>query len=483
MVRTLPDKIGPEDVKTGIHILDIISSGMYSTPLMILREYIQNATDSLDQAISNNNLTSEEAEIRIDVFGKERKMIISDNGLGVSQENVKRTLCSIAASQKKQHTSRGFRGIGRLGALAYCDELIFETKSLKENLISKIVWDAKLLRKKLENNQYDLSINEIIAECMSITTTSIEEPFPSSYFKVVLNGVKRFHNDDLMHIPTLRNYLSQHAPVPFSDRFSFKSRIEKFLEQISSYNSYKIFLNGKQVVKPHKKQVKLSKERFDTISDIKEFTFYDSTRERELARGWFAITAFQSAIPKNVLMRGIAVRQGNILIGGDNFLAEYFSERRFAVWCIGELHVSPEVKVNARRDGFEHTKEYESLLEQFSLLGAHLSKLCRNASRQRSHNVRSQIFDKQVSLIKNNPIAINKKHKTDLEKIIFKSGCDNPVEIVNSIKLMDEHMNSCDIEKIGSKDLLKRFSELLLAEGRDPIDASRMIMKLCRSLT
>ncbi len=83
-------------------------------------------------------------------------------------------------------------------------------------------------------------------------------------------------------------------------------------------------------------------------------------------------------------MRGIRVSQGNIQVGDEHFLADVFTERRFATWHIGELHLSTSVRPNARRDGFEQTEQFECFMEYASALGKHLSHLCRSSSKLRS---------------------------------------------------------------------------------------------------
>jgi hypothetical protein len=60
----------------------------------------------------------------------------------------------------------------------------------------------------------------------------------------------------------------------------------------------------------------------------------------------------------------VRVFQGNISIGDEYALEELFSERRFATWHIGGIHVSPALRPNARRDGFEETAAYEKFLDQ-----------------------------------------------------------------------------------------------------------------------
>ena len=68
-------------------------------------------------------------------------------------------------------------------------------------------------------------------------------------------------------------------------------------------------------------------------------------------------------------MRGIRVRHGNIEVGDERFLDHIYSEKRFATWHIGEIHLNHNIKPNARRDGFEESRDYERFLERTTIIG------------------------------------------------------------------------------------------------------------------
>ena len=125
-------------------MLNIITSGMYDNPLMIFREFIQNSTDSIDEKYKNK--ASQLGLISINIDGKNRSITILDNGNGISQDLVENRLIDIGHSYKENSMSRGFRGIGRLGALAYANSIKFETRSLKHEAISVIEWNGEKLR-------------------------------------------------------------------------------------------------------------------------------------------------------------------------------------------------------------------------------------------------------------------------------------------------------------------------------------------------
>ncbi len=111
----------------GKFLLEILTKGMYSNPMHVYREYIQNSSDSIDQAVDEGILQRSEAAIHIQIDSGKRKISIQDNGVGISANIAQTKLLSIGASEKGGVEERGFRGIGRLAGLAYADEVQFIT--------------------------------------------------------------------------------------------------------------------------------------------------------------------------------------------------------------------------------------------------------------------------------------------------------------------------------------------------------------------
>ncbi len=142
-------------------------------------------------------------------------------------------------------------------------------------------------------------------------------------------------------------------------------------------------MNGETILKPHCDTIELSKNRIDRIRNIQCFEIVDSDKN-QLAWGWYAEISYFASLPRSASFRGLRLRQGNIALGDEYQLADLFTERRFATWQIGEVHISPLLVPNARRDDFEHSPHYEAFLEQISLIGKKLSSMARNASKNRS---------------------------------------------------------------------------------------------------
>ena len=116
----------------GKFVLDSLSIGMYNHPLMVLREYIQNSVDSIDLLYKGRRANKHRAKIEIQIDGRNRIVTVKDSGGGIPAGTVWNAIYSLGESTKNKITDRGFRGIGRLGGLGYCECLKFITKAPNE---------------------------------------------------------------------------------------------------------------------------------------------------------------------------------------------------------------------------------------------------------------------------------------------------------------------------------------------------------------
>ncbi len=368
----------------GRQLFDVITSGMYDNPLMIFREYVQNSVDSIDLGLEQGIVTLDNSNILVQLHGQDRNITIQDNGLGLSNKDAHIILRSLGCSPKEGTNRRGFRGIGRLGGLAYCDKLIFETRSSSEEQVAVVAWDRIAFEKLAAETERFVSLLETVEKVSEAILRPADVDEPAHFFRVTLKNVRRFHSDILMNVKVVNDYLAQVAPVAYDhEKLLFAPLIEEYFSKSSDYRCYQITVNGRPVKRPYADTLQISTNVNETINDIEFFTFTGADNAL-IALGWYAKTNFVASLPKNLNCRGIRVRQGNIEIGDEHFLDDKFTERRFASWQIGEIHVlNNRLKPNARRDGFEQSPDFERFLEQTSLLGRRLSSLCRNASNER----------------------------------------------------------------------------------------------------
>ena len=93
-------------------LLQLMIHSLYSNKEIFLRELVSNASDACDklrfEAIANPQLLADDSELRIRVsFDPELKTItISDNGIGMSEEEVINNLGTIARSGTKEVFSK-----------------------------------------------------------------------------------------------------------------------------------------------------------------------------------------------------------------------------------------------------------------------------------------------------------------------------------------------------------------------------------------
>ncbi len=381
----------------GKDVIESLTLGMYEDSRFIYREYVQNAADQIDKAVKDNFLSSRnEGEIWIHIDKTKRTISIEDNATGIEADKMAEVLRNIAKSTKERGVDKGFRGIGRLGGLGYCDTLIFETSYTGESIKSKMIWDAKALRNIINNRGTKEEAAEVID---TITTLSTEkETSEKRYFRVTLENVS---NDVLLDKHAICEYLQMVAPVPLHPRFIYGTKIyDELKKENLSIDEYKIYLNTDQIFKAYTTMIykgeEKNKKRVDEITDIQFFKF-KTPDDKLLLWGWYSISDFTKQIPeKGNLARGIRLRSGNIQIGSEQCLTKLHKEQRGNFYFFGEVHTfHPDLIPNARRDYFlenETTKLFEKELSRF--FGDTLHKLYYFASDVRSQQQRiNQLFE------------------------------------------------------------------------------------------
>ena len=378
----------------GKHTLESLTLGMYSDPYVVFREYIQNSVDSIDEAIQAGVMTLGSEQIVVKLVPTENRIVIFDNGLGISASEVEKTLISIGNSKKSTENSRGFRGIGRLSALSYCKRLTFTTSYKGEAVATQIIIDASKLFKMLsDDSQTDVTVIDVLESVY--TTLTKPEKKEEHYFTVQLDGVDT--NSRLLSYADVEDYLTQNAPVPYSQDFVWGKEIVKRIQNEGLViNSYNIFLEyGTRIVtiyKPYRDEfiVDKGKNITDVVHDI-QIVKIPNSRERLTAVGWLAKTSYKGSIYEKAV-KGIRLRKGNILVGDHQTLNGVFKDPRFNGWSIGEIFATDKRLIpNARRDNFEKNPVYFAFFEQLITLAATITRDIRAASLNRNSHLSNAI--------------------------------------------------------------------------------------------
>lgn len=110
-------------------LLDLMIHSIYTNKEIFLRELISNASDAIDKlyykSLTDNSITlnKDDLEIRIDIDKKDRKLIIRDNGCGMTKEELENNLGTIAKSGslsfKEENKNKDIDIIGQFGVGFY----------------------------------------------------------------------------------------------------------------------------------------------------------------------------------------------------------------------------------------------------------------------------------------------------------------------------------------------------------------------------
>jgi hypothetical protein len=363
----------------GKDVIESLTIGMYDDSRFIYREYIQNAADQIDKA--RHQKLVEEGEIHIIIDPDKKVISIEDDATGIEENKVIEILKNIAQSTKKRGVDKGFRGIGRLGGLGYCENLVFETSFKGEDVKSIMTWDAKKLKAIINNRNHKEEASEVID---SVTTFEKKKENPDlHYFKVSLIGVT---NKDLFDVKEIRTYLSMVAPIPFCKSFVYAKKIyDELKNEGINIDEYKTFVNTEQLFKGYNSYIyegdANNRKKIGEIIDVLFFKDYDKDNNK-LFWGWYGITEKNQSLNQINFARGFRLRKANIQIGNEDTLTKLHRDKRFQFYFFGEVYgLHPDLIPNARRDYFSETEtfyEFENKLKSFFHTTIH--KICYTAS-------------------------------------------------------------------------------------------------------
>ncbi len=169
-------------------LLNLMINSIYSNREIFLRELISNASDAIDKykflaLQSEGKYAQKDYEIRITVDKKERYLQITDNGIGMSKEDLEKNLGTIARSGTKEFL-----------------EKYKEMKEKKEDvdLIGQFgvgFYSAFMVAKKIEVYTKDISQNAYKFSSDGVETYTIEDD-ENSFLKESGSAIRVYLKDD-----------------------------------------------------------------------------------------------------------------------------------------------------------------------------------------------------------------------------------------------------------------------------------------------
>lgn len=375
------------EVFVGKDVLELLSSSMYVNPLSVFREYVQNATDAIDDAVAAGILPSiEHGRIEISLDPVDRRLVIRDNGIGLANADFPARMLSFGASAKRGTDARGFRGVGRLSALGYVQELVFRSRAKGDTKVLEASWDGRVVKRLLTSTDADTDLRAIVKQAVTIKRIDPGE-YPAHFFEVELVKPRRIANDRLLNEVEIANFVGQVCPCPFSPKFGFGEEIAALLSNYGrAGKAYHVHINDAEepVYRPYRNEVAYSDSKTASLRAFKSFEITGMDGETA-AVGWLIHHDYQGAIPVSQGVRGLRARVGNIQVGHDRLFLEVFPEDRFCSWTIGEVHIlDSRVMPNGRRDEFESNAHLDNIIAHLRPVGAEIARECRVSSQKRN---------------------------------------------------------------------------------------------------
>lgn len=352
----LPDQSDTEELLYAA-VVQILSEDLYPRKLETLREYIQNASDAIDDWLRISDLVPEsqdEPQIKISI--QMRSLIIYDNGIGMLEEDIPK-LKRIAYSEKKAGEEAGYKGIGRLAGIAVADKLKISSTSYGDARLHHFEFRAADMRKDVSDKKR-LGIQEpaspVIRRHTDIWWTDVD---PADHYTIVeIRDIKESCSD-LLDVAKLIEYVGDIGPVDFSPAFTHGAKISDNLRRhVPDYSPKAIYLSdsstGKRIpiFKPYIDAMKIAEPTFREIRDPSDpskllaYSWYSSNGEQILGKIRPTGKIFQvpgDSVEEKRRFAGLVYKLFGFSVG-DRSLPErtlWTTARARAAWFTGEIHV------------------------------------------------------------------------------------------------------------------------------------------------
>jgi hypothetical protein len=357
-------------------VLEAVSQGLYPDRRHILREFVQNAYDSLADFRARTPTARLEP---VEITSAAPSIIIADKGIGMSRETMRRYRY-LGFSAKQIGVHAGFRGIGKFSAISACDRLIVRSSRVGERKSYQVEIDAAGMFKRLKEER-NPPLEALLQEYSQITEGN--EGSESHYTVVELHSI---HDDakDLLNSDLVRPYLMETAPVPFDPDFAYGEEIGDRLRQVDkNFLDVPLLLNGSAVYKPF--LPKATRPDFQTVfapDSDQLLAFSWSCQNQEKGQFLEATSDGKSRRHPN---SGLRFRMSNFAIGDSGLVRRTFwdasPERAF--YFFGEIHVfDTEIVPTSDRDNFEDSSARGRLYKECREIAKALNKYAALESQQ-----------------------------------------------------------------------------------------------------
>lgn len=182
-------------------VLRAISKQIYETPLAFIRENVQNAVDAIRIQAARDQTDAGDAAYRIEIIADDKKIVVQDNGTGMSPGDLENFFWTIGASGKRTPEAIaagcvGMFGIGGFANFGVCHalEVISQTEDAGHGTLTWLSHDdIEAARGAIPSVHVDSS--DAAAPRGTIVIGHLREP-------ANLDELRRYLQDFVKYVPT-----------------------------------------------------------------------------------------------------------------------------------------------------------------------------------------------------------------------------------------------------------------------------------------
>ena len=229
------------------HMLRIISKQIYETPLAFIRENVQNAVDAIRIQALREGLQPDDESYRIEVSVSNKRIVVRDNGTGMSPDDLRNFFWTIGASGKRTAEAQaagcvGTFGIGGFANFGICETLtiVSQTQDSEQGSLTRL-------------NEAD--IREAGTSLPTVTMTHSDEAAPRG---TVVIGILR----ENPNVAQLKSYLTDFVKfVPAAVYFDGKKISQTRFTEFEDRENYTLVGDG--TCDWHDKEVTITGRMFE----------------------------------------------------------------------------------------------------------------------------------------------------------------------------------------------------------------------------
>lgn len=341
--------------------LEALTQGLYPDKRHVLREFVQNAFDALQELRrSHKDASLTPIKVRLEP----PSITIFDRGIGMSERQM-REYRYLGFSQKDPALNVGFRGIGKFAGVAIAKNIIVTSTRLGSPKAHEVTINAEGIFNHLKSNP-NAVLNDLLADHSTVTDRAAK---PLDHYTMVELREIRDDSKLLFDENNISNYLRRVVPVPFDPAFIHGSEISKQLRaNVPDYFECDLLIGSHTLYKPF--PITATAPQYMPVFESPD------PQSAILAYCWFVRNTKNQQF-KEEEFAGLGYRMKNFAVGDGWYVRDeiWKTSPQFAFWHHGEIHVCDSgVIPSADRTMFEDNANRQRLQAALGILPQRLNR-------------------------------------------------------------------------------------------------------------